>query len=216
MSAGAGSSSGMNKAIGSSSGVNKAVGGSSGGQFNRTGGLKCFGCGEIGHRKSECRKTSGKSALFMDTDGYAEDELEFEGQPVYDREEATEEMHLEGDVGTALVVRRSYFTPKASSEEPWLRSNIFQSTCTIKDKVCRFVIDGGSCENIVSVEAVQKLDITTENHPRPYKLAWLKKGGEVTVSKRDLVTFSVGAKYKDTVWCDVVAMDAFHLLLGRP
>ena len=147
---------------GSGSGVNKAVGSSSGGQFNRTGGLKCFGCGEVGHRKSECKKTAGKSALFMDTDDYAEDELQFEGEPMHDREEATEEMHLEGDVGTALVVRRSYFTPKASSEEPWLRSNIFQSTCTIKDKVCRFVIDGGSCENIVSIEAVQKLNIQTE------------------------------------------------------
>ena len=90
----------------------------------------------------------------MDTDDYAEDELEFEGEPVYDREETTEEMHLEGEVGTALVVRRSCFTLKASSEEPWLRSNIFQSTCTIKDKVCRFVIDGGSCENIMSVEAI--------------------------------------------------------------
>ena len=30
------------------------------------------------------------------------------------------------------------------------------------------------------------------------------------------MTFSVGTKYKDTLWCDVVAMDAFHLLLGRP
>ena len=68
----------------------------------------------------------------------------------------------------------------------------------------------------MSVEAVQKLDIKTKNHPRPYKLAWLKKGGEVAMSKRALVAFSVGAKYKDTVPCDVVAMDAFHLLLGRP
>ena len=68
----------------------------------------------------------------------------------------------------------------------------------------------------MSVEAVQKLDLTTENHPRPYKLAWLKKGGEVVVSKRALVAFSIGMKYKDTVWCDVIAMDTFHLLLGRP
>ena len=166
----------MSDGAGSGSGVNKVVGSSSGGQFNRTGGLRCFGCGEAGHRKSECKKIAGKSALFMDTDDYAEDELEFEGEPVYDREEAAEEMHLEGDVGTALVVTRSCFTPKASSEEPWLRSNIFQSTCTIKDKVCHFVIDGDSCENIMSVEAVQKLDIKTKNHPRPYKLASLKKG----------------------------------------
>ncbi|GJS98236.1 putative reverse transcriptase domain-containing protein [Tanacetum coccineum] len=39
---------------------------------------------------------------------------------------------------------------------------------------------------------------------------WLKKGGEVTVSKRVHVPFSVGNTYKDNVWCDVVPMDACH------
>ncbi|KAK9140155.1 hypothetical protein Scep_009836 [Stephania cephalantha] len=79
------------------------------------------------------------------------------------------------------------------------------------------MIDAGSCKNIVSLEAVQKLGLATEQHPRrPYKLAWLKKGCEVKVSKHALVTFSIGANYKDSVWCDVVAMDACHLLLGRP
>ena len=82
--------------------------------------------------------------------------------------------------------------------------------------MCGFVIDAGSCENIISSEAVCKLSIQTENHLRPYKLSWLKKGGEVTVSKRALVSFFVAAKYRDSVWCDVVAMDACHLLLGRP
>lgn len=83
-------------------------------------------------------------------------------------------------------------------------------------KVCHFVIDAGSCENIISVEAVQKLNLKTEKHPTPYKMAWLKKGSEVTVSLRALVSFSIGSKYKDSVWCDVIAMDACHLLLGRP
>ena len=55
----------------------------------------------------------------------------------------------------------------------------------------------------------------TETHPKPYKLAWLKNGGEVTVSKRALVTFSIGTKYKDRVWCDVVTMDACYLILER-
>ncbi|XP_076905525.1 uncharacterized protein LOC143561287 [Bidens hawaiensis] len=36
------------------------------------------------------------------------------------------------------------------------------------------------------------------------------------VSKRALVSFSVGTTYKDAIWCDVVPMDACHLLLGRP
>ena len=34
--------------------------------------------------------------------------------------------------------------------------------------------------------------------------------------KRALVPFLIGLKYKDVVWCDVVYMDGFHLLLGRP
>ena len=91
--------------------------------------------------------------MFVDTDECVDYDAEIEGEAVYD-DEAVDELHVEGDVGTALVVRRSCLTLKATEETDWLRSNIFQSTCTIKNKVCRFVIDGGSCENIVSDEAV--------------------------------------------------------------
>ncbi|GLT54897.1 hypothetical protein SLA2020_280560 [Shorea laevis] len=78
------------------------------------------------------------------------------------------------------------------------------------------IIDSGSCENVVSEEAVKKLQLKTDSHPKPYKLSWLKKGSEVTVDKRCLVSFSIGRKYFDNAWCDVVSMDACHLLLGRP
>lgn len=81
--------------------------------------------------------------------------------------------------------------------------------------MCRFVIDSGSCENVLSKETVKKLRLKTEPHPSPYKLAWLKKGNEVRICKRCLVSFSIGSKYKDQVWCDVVGMDVCHLLLGR-
>ncbi|GKA00850.1 putative reverse transcriptase domain-containing protein [Tanacetum coccineum] len=82
--------------------------------------------------------------------------------------------------------------------------------------VCTFVVDPGSFDNLIDEEAVQKLGLKTENRPKPYKLMWLKKGGEVTVSKRVLVAFSMRTTYKDSVWCDVVPVDACHLLLGRP
>jgi hypothetical protein len=62
----------------------------------------------------------------------------------------------------------------------------------------------------------KKLALETEQHPNPYRLEWLKKNIEVVVSKRCLVSFSIGVRYKDKMWCDVVAMDACHLLLGRP
>ena len=50
-------------------------------------------------------------------------------------------------------------------------NNIFYTTCIIKDRVCNLVIDGGSCENVVSQEVVKKLCLQTINHRNPYKLS---------------------------------------------
>ena len=126
----------------------------------RSSGVKCFACGEIGHRQAECKR-AGKKVMFAEMDEYDEGEDALvDGDPIFDTEAVDEELVI-GDVGTALVVRRSRLTPKAVNDD-WLQSNIFQSTCTIKGKVCRFVIDAGSCENLISGEAVQKLGIVTE------------------------------------------------------
>ncbi|XP_031375376.1 uncharacterized protein LOC116189794 [Punica granatum] len=220
--------------IGSSSGANRYGGSGGSGAANRPGGvanrniantsqsnrptgngMSCFGCGEVGHRQFECRKTAGKKAFFVDTEEGEEEDLDEAEDPVFDSEEVVDEELVTGDTGTILVVRRSCLTPKVADDN-WLRHNIFQFTCTVRGKVCRFIIDAASCENIVSVETMQKLGLKTEKHPKPYKLAWLKKGGEVNVLERALVSFSIGLKYKDVAWCDVVAMDACHLLLGRP
>ena len=38
-------------------------------------------------------------------DDYVEDDIEIEGELMYDEEHRVEELLLEGDVGTALVVR---------------------------------------------------------------------------------------------------------------
>ncbi|XP_076917600.1 uncharacterized protein LOC143577732 [Bidens hawaiensis] len=175
-------------------------------------GVKCFKCGETGHRQVDC-KQAGKRHLFVES----EDEKyeEYEKAPKYDDKPEYEEEVVTGDVGVNLVFRRSCYTPKADGDD-WLKHNIFHSTCTILGKVCTFVIDSRSCDNLISEEAVRNLALKTESRSKPYKLQWLKKGGEVTVSKRALVSFSVGTTYKDDIWCDVVPMDACHLLLGRP
>lgn len=36
------------------------------------------------------------------------------------------------------------------------------------------------------------------------------------MKSRCLISFSLGQNYKDVVWCDVIPMKAYHLLLGRP
>ena len=66
--------------------------------------MKCFGCGEVGHRKADCKKTAAKKTLFVDTNECDDYDAEIEGEAVYD-DEAVDELHVEGDVGTALVVQ---------------------------------------------------------------------------------------------------------------
>ncbi|KAL5547343.1 hypothetical protein UlMin_007030 [Ulmus minor] len=71
------------------------------------------------------------------------------------------------------------------------------------------------CTNVASTYMVEKLNLPTLKHPNPYKLQWLNDCGEIKVYKQVLVSFSIG-KYNDEVLCDVVPMQASHLLLGRP
>ncbi|KAL4347194.1 hypothetical protein GQ457_17G008450 [Hibiscus cannabinus] len=85
----------------------------------------------------------------------------------------------------------------------------------LEDKVCVVIIDSESCTNVANSVMVDKLGLKTTKHPNPYKLQWLNDGGELKVTRQVVVPFSIG-NYKDEVLCDVVTMDATHLLLGRP
>lgn len=96
------------------------------------------------------------------------------------------------------------------------RNNLFHSKCTVKGKVCHFIIDFGSSENVISAEAVKKLELPEEPHPSPYKLAWLQQDNDLTITRRTLVSFSIGESYHDKTYCDIAPMDACHILLGRP
>jgi hypothetical protein len=91
----------------------------------------------------------------------------------------------------------------------------FQRTCILGGKVAKLIINPRSGMNIVSEEAGRKLGLETKRHPTPYQLEWLTKGNEIRVSKYCKVPFSIGGKYVDHVWCDVVNMTMCHLLLGK-
>jgi hypothetical protein len=162
---------------------------------------KCFKCHGFGHIASDCPNRKMISLVEEDL----EDELVDEG---------SEEEWTYADQGESLVIRR--ILKSTYIEEDWLRNNIFHTKCTFSGKVCNVIIDGGSCENVVSTTMVEKLNLKTEPHSHPYKLQWLKKGNDIQVTKKCLIQFSIGKNYKDEVLCDVVPMDACHILLGRP
>ncbi|RDX97893.1 hypothetical protein CR513_19268, partial [Mucuna pruriens] len=105
-----------------------------------------------------------------------------------DFENLRDESHYEGDL---LVVKR-----------------LMNAKCLILGNLCFVIINGGSCVNVVSERLVKKLTLPTIVHPRPEK-------GEVLVDKQIEVAFTLGA-YKDRVVCDVVLIEATHLLLGKP
>lgn len=87
--------------------------------------------------------------------------------------------------------------------------------CTLGAETVDAIVDGGSCENMVSEDLVKKMGLHRYKVRMLYKMSWFKKGGEISVRHRSLVPIQL-KDYKDKVWCDIVPMDACHILLGRP
>jgi len=81
--------------------------------------------------------------------------------------------------------------------------------------VCELIINRRSCTNVASTTLIKKFQLPTKVHLTPYSIQWLKQGSKVTVSKQALIAFSVDPNCIE-VLCDVLPMDACHLLLGRP
>ncbi|XP_059315836.1 uncharacterized protein LOC132066558 [Lycium ferocissimum] len=100
-------------------------------------------------------------------------------------------------------------------DDPSQRENLFHSKCIINQNTSIMIIDSGSCANVASTTLVDFLKLPTTRRENPYKLQWLNECGELKVTRQAIIKFAVG-KYHDEVLCDVVPMQACHLLLGRP
>ena len=127
---------------------------------------------------------------------------------------STPEEYEERVQGQLLVARRS-LSIQIQTEKQEQRENLFHTRCLVQGKVCSLIIDGGSCTNVASETMVKKLSLTIRKHTKPYKLQWLNSEGEMWVKNQVLVSISIG-KYEDDVLCDVLPMEAGHILLGRP
>ncbi|GJS16976.1 retrovirus-related pol polyprotein from transposon TNT 1-94 [Tanacetum coccineum] len=158
-----------------------------------------------GIRSNQIQSTilkSGNKGLIIDEAFQEEDELEY-----------AEPFNREVEQVT-YVVQRTLCSPKVSDSSQ--RNKIFQTKCLVKEKSCFIIIDGGSCENLVSKALVKAFKLPTESHPSPYQIGWIKKGPTLKVTEICKVPLAIGKHYQELVTCNVVDMEACRVLLGRP
>ncbi|XP_062005885.1 uncharacterized protein LOC133723069 [Rosa rugosa] len=193
------------KGVGSSSGAqNRAPNQRLNNPYARPTTEICYRCNKPGHRSNVCPER--RTALI---DDYDEDEEEVGRDGDYDGAEFAEE---ESPEKVNIVLQRVLLCPKEEGQ----RRNIFRSLCSINNKVCNLIVDNGSCENFVAKKLVEYLQLPTQPHDAPYSLGWVKKGPQVRVVESCKVPVFIGKRYKDEVMCDIIDMDACHILFGRP
>jgi hypothetical protein len=119
------------------------------------------------------------------------------------------------EYSTKTYVMQWVLSANVDQSEKLQLHNLFQIFFVVKDCRIRTIIDGGSCNNLVSANFVTKIGLTTRAHTHPYYIQWLNNSGKAKVTDIACVHFFIGT-YRDYADCDVVPMQAYPLLLGRP
>ncbi|RDX81327.1 hypothetical protein CR513_38020, partial [Mucuna pruriens] len=111
-----------------------------------------------------------------------------------------------------MIVRDDGKVTSESSHGESSTSSEYKSRNTLGN-LCSIIIDEGSCVNVASERLLEKLALPILVHPRPYRLQWLSEHIKLVLNRQVEVAFTLGS-YEDKVLCDVVPMEATHLLSG--
>lgn len=77
------------------------------------------------------------------------------------------------------------------------------------------IIDSGSCTSVVSQTLVSQYKLPSLKYQSPYWFQWLSECGKLKVVKELMIKFKIGASQDEQMF-DVVPMQSFNLLFGRP
>jgi hypothetical protein len=91
----------------------------------------------------------------------------------------------------------------------------FSFTMWVKGTPLHFIVDSGSQKNLISVEVVKQLGLSTTPHPQPYNIGWLHQGRDLRVNQQCQLSYGI-QPFKDEVLCDVSPLDVCDVLLGQP
>ena len=188
----------------------------------RTRDIQCRKCWGYGHIERECKT---QRVMMVREDGEYDSASDFDEDTLAliaardgdnsDSEETVEVMDAAAADQFKSLVAQRVLSVQLSQAEHNQRHNLFQTRGVVKERAIRIIIDGGSCNNLASLEMVEKLALPTRQRPHPYYIQWFESSRRLKVTRTTRVHFTIGT-YSDFVDCDVVPMQACSLLLGRP
>jgi hypothetical protein len=72
---------------------------------------------------------------------------------------------------------------KEEPEDPEEAERLFHSKVWVKGSPLQFIVYSGSQKNLISVEFVKWLGLSTTTHPQPYTIKWLHQGQDLRISQ---------------------------------
>ncbi|KAJ4705050.1 Zf-CCHC domain-containing protein [Melia azedarach] len=128
--------------------------------------VKCFRCHGFGHIASQC---PNKRVMIVLENGEIESasSSEDEMSPLADYSDIEIEEPVHGDL---VVTKRVLSIHPKDDVDMEQREHIFYTRCHLNNKVCTMIIDSASCTNVASTLLVDKPNLHTIKHPKPYKL----------------------------------------------
>ena len=92
---------------------------------------------------------------------------------------------------------------------------LFHSQMWVDGKPMHFIVDSGSQKNLISREAIKRLNLKVTRHPQPYSMGWVNEGKDIQIDQQCHLPYSI-KPFKDEVICDVAPLDVCDVLLGQP
>jgi hypothetical protein len=118
------------------------------------------------------------------------------------------------DADPTAIVTTATIQPEEPTD-PEEGEHLFHSQMWVKGTPLHFIVDSGSQKNLISVEVVKQLGLSTTPHSQPYNIRWLRQGRDLHVSQQCRLSYDI-QPFKDEVLCDVSPLDVCDVLLGQP
>jgi hypothetical protein len=157
---------------------------------------KCFG---FGHIEKECRT---KCVILVLEDGEYDSASDFNDDTLAliaardcansDSDKETEVMGAETTDQYKSLVAQCVLSVQLSKAKHDQCHNLSQTRGVVKDRAIRIIIDGGSCNNLASIDVLEKLVLPTQQRSHPYYILWFESSRKLKVTRTTRVHFTIG------------------------